>query len=122
MSHPGSLSEITRTVETYFKGLHEGDATHLRSTFDSAAHVVGFYQGALTRQTLEEWIVEIEGLPKPHEKGDPFDMQIVTVDLADTTAFVKTSLLYMGLRFTDVMTLIKFEDGWKVTHKAYSHE
>ena len=122
MSSSTPLSEIMRTMELYFEAAYTGNTTQLRSIFDSAAHIIGYDHGTFTRQTLDEWMLEIQGLPKPSEQGEPFDMKVVTVDASDTVALVKTSELYMGLRFNDFMTLVKFEDGWKITHKAFRHD
>ena len=122
MSEPELLTAITRTVQSYFEGMHCGDVSLLRNAFDPAACVVGFYQGTFMRQTLDEWMSEVEGLPKPREQGEPFEMKIVTLDVSGRLAYVKVAILYLGLRFTDVLTLVQFDEGWKITHKAYRHD
>jgi hypothetical protein len=37
-------------------------------------------------------------------------------------AMAKVAVLYEGLRFTDYLTLVKFDDNWKIINKAYHHE
>jgi hypothetical protein len=122
MPTPNSLTSISNTVQRYFEGMHFGDASRLRDAFHADAFLVGHYQGAFTRQSLDEWISEVDGLPKPHEQGEPFDMKIIATDVTGRAASVKVAVLYMGLRFTDYLTLMEIGDGWKVMHKAYHHD
>jgi hypothetical protein len=49
-------------------------------------------------------------------------MRIVMVDQVAEEAFVKVEDLYMGLRFTDYLTLMKVDGTWKIVNKAYRHE
>jgi hypothetical protein len=112
---------ICNAVEGYFDGLYRGDTAKLRSVFDPQAQVIGYYHGSPFRQTMDEWMLEVQGSPKPIEQGEAFDMSMVNVDISDTVAVVRTSVLYVGLQFTDLLTLVNL-DGWKITHKAYCHK
>jgi Putative lumazine-binding len=115
------ISEICSAVEGYFDGLRRGDAVQLRHVFDPQAQIVGYYHDSFFRQSMDEWMLEVEGSPKPSDQSESSSMSIITMDIADTVAVVRTSVLYLGLRFSDILTLVKL-DGWKITHKAYSHK
>ena len=115
------VTGICSAVETYFQGLHRGDTALIRSVFDPEAQVVGYYHGSLYRQSMDEWMLELQDLPKPNDQGEAFDMTMQNIELSDSVAVVRTSVLYMGLRFTDLLTLVNV-DGWKITHKAYCHK
>jgi Putative lumazine-binding len=113
---------VGQTVQQYFEGMHFGDTSQLREVFHVDASLMGYYQGEFIRQSREEWCLEVEGLPKPAEHGDPFEMRIVSVDVTGRIATVKAAVLYLNLRFTDYLTLVQFDDRWKIVHKAYHHE
>lgn len=116
------LNPIGQTVQRYFEGMHFGDTSRLREACHDDAYLMGYYQGAFTRQSLEEWCREVESLPKPAERGDPFEMRIVGIDVTGRIATVKAAVLYLEVRFTDYLTLVQFDDGWKIVNKAYCHE
>ncbi|CAG9200250.1 hypothetical protein PSP6_200086 [Paraburkholderia tropica] len=117
-----TFAQIAATIERFFIGMHTGDPRRLRAAFDPHAQLWGYYHGDFYRQSLDEWIVEIEGMGKPSENGEPFDMRIVAVDVTGRSAAVKTATLYQGLRFTDYLTLVEFDDGWKIVNKTYHHD
>ncbi|CAB3743594.1 nuclear transport factor 2 family protein [Paraburkholderia rhynchosiae] len=116
------LSAIGKTIQDYFDGMHLGDTKLLRMAFHPHAYLFGYYQGPFSRFSLEEWMEEVESTPKPAESGEAFDMRIVSTDVTGRVAMTKVVVLYEGLRFTDYLTLIKFEDDWKIINKAYHHE
>jgi protease I len=116
------LVQIEQTVQQYFEGMHFGDTSRLREAFHADAYLMGYYQGAFARQSIEEWFLEVQGLPKPAERGDPFEMRIVSIDVTGRIAEVKVAILYMELKFTDYLNLVQFNDRWKIVHKTYHHE
>ena len=122
METSNELSAIGATVNDFFVGMHTGDVDRLRSAFHPDAYLFGYYQGSFSRISLEEWMEEVRGEPKPSESGEQFDMRIVAVDVTGKVATVKTATLYLGLHFTDYLTLIQFDDHWKIVNKAYHHD
>ena len=122
METSNELSAIAATVNDFFVGMHTGDVDRLRSAFHPDAYLFGYYQGSFSRISLEEWMEEVRGEPKPSESGEQFDMRIVAVDVTGKVATVKTATLYLGLHFTDYLTLIQFDDHWKIVNKAYHHD
>ena len=122
MDAPSELNAIGRTIQDYFDGMHLGDTTRLRRAFHPDAYLFGYYQGSFSRFSLEDWMTEVESTPKPAESGEAFDMRIVSTDVTGRVAMVKVAVLYEGLRFTDYLTLMKFDDDWKIINKAYHHE
>lgn len=122
MSAGNEMAAIGQTIQDYFLGMHEGDTARLRRAFHPDAHLFGYYHGDYSRISLEEWLVEVTGMDKPCDTGEPFDMRIVNIDVTGRTASVKVALLYAGLRFTDYLTLIKFDGDWKIVNKSYHHD
>lgn len=122
MSAANNFDAIGKTIENYFYGMHHGDISRLRRAFHTDAYLFGYYHGEFSRISLEEWLSEVEGMEKPSDSGEAFDMRIVSIDITGPTAMVKVTVLYAGLRFTDYLTLVLFEDGWKILNKSYHHD
>jgi hypothetical protein len=110
---------IATTVQSYFEGMHFGDTSRLRRVFHPDACLFGFYNGDYSRMPLEDWMREVEGMDKPSETGEVFDMQIVSTDVTGPTALVKAAELYAGLRYTVYLSLMQFGADWKVINKLY---
>ena len=120
---PSELNLIEGTVRDYFQGMYHSDVERLRKAFHKTAVLVGYFNGKFTRIPLEDWLGMIGKTPAPGDSGEPYDMNIVSADLKENVAVVKVADLYLGLRFTDYLTLMKLEDGgWKIVHKAFHHE
>ena len=122
MSAVSEILSIGETIQIYFDGMHQGDTARLRKAFHADASLFGYYHGEFSRISLEEWMAEVEGMAKPSDSGEKFDMRIVATDITGPTATVKVALLYAGLRFTDYLTLMKFDNTWKIINKSYHHD
>ncbi len=71
---------------------------------------------------VDEWLNMVESRPIPAESGEPYDMEIVAIDVTGTAATVKVKDLYHGLRFTDYLTLVQVEDHWLIVNNTWHHE
>ena len=116
------LEQITETVEDYFKGMYQSDVDRLRKAFHESAYLKGYFQGNLADIALSDWLKMIQDTPPPAENGEVYDMKIVSMDLTDTVANVKVADLYLGLRFTDYLSLLKIEGNWVIVNKTFHHE
>jgi protease I len=119
MNNVDQVLAIGKTMQDYFDGMHFGETRRLRKAFHPDAYLFGYYHGEFSRISLEEWMTEVEATPKPSESGEVFDMRIVSMDITGRTAVVRVSLLYTGLRYTDYLSLMQFDDSWKIIHKTY---
>jgi protease I len=122
MSTVHEILAIGETIQKYFDGMHWGDTARLRQAFHPDAYLFGYYHGEFSRISLEEWMAEVEGMSKPVEDGEAFDMRIVATDVTGRTATVKVALLYAAMRFTDYLTLMQFDGTWKIVNKSYHHD
>lgn len=117
-----TINAICKTVQLYFDGMHFGDTAQLRSAFHSDAHLFGYYHGDFSRVSLEEWMTEVEGMEKPSETGEVFDMRVVATDVTGPTAQVKVAELYAGLRYTGYLSLVLLGGEWKIVNKLYHND
>jgi hypothetical protein len=119
MQASNTLNSIGKTVQSYFDGMHFGDTNRLRSAFRPDAFLFGCYHGEFSRMSFEEWASEVEGMDKPSETGEVFDMVIVSIDVTGPTAQVKVSELYAGVRYTGYLSLMMIDENWKIVNKLY---
>jgi hypothetical protein len=68
---------------------------------------------------FEDWMTEVEGMDKPSETGEVFDMAIVAMDATGPIAQVKATELYAGLRYTVYLSLMLIDGHWKIVNKLY---
>jgi hypothetical protein len=115
------LDLIEQTVQDYFQGMYHSDTARLKKAFHANAFLMGYFNGKITRIALDDWLGMIAKTPAPAGKGEVYDMKIVSADMTENVAAVKVSDLYLGLRFTDYLSLVKLEDGWKIVHKSFHH-
>jgi hypothetical protein len=113
---------IEATVQLYFDGLYHSDVEGLKKAFHPCAQVIGHFQGPFAVMSLDDFLGIVGGTPAPSESGEAYDMKIVLVDQVAEAALVKVEDLYMGLRFTDYLTLMKVDGTWRIINKAYRHE
>ena len=47
-------------------------------------------------------------------------MRLVSLDLNENAAIIKVKDLYLGLWFTDYLSLLKIDNEWLIVHKVFS--
>lgn len=77
---------------------------------------------ALKKLPLDRWVQLVnDDKKKADNKGlRRFDYEFVQIDVNETAAFVKLKLMREDiLVFTDLLTLLKFDNQWKIVTKIY---
>jgi protease I len=113
---------MAETVQDYFDGLYHSDVEKLKSAFHPQAAVVGYFQGQFLFNTFEGFLEFVASTPAPSKSGEAYDMRIVSMDLMDTAGVVKVADLYLGLRFTDYLSMAKIDGRWVIINKNFYHE
>jgi hypothetical protein len=60
--------------------------------------------------------------PSPAKNGEEYNMKLVSMDLTENVAMVKVKDFYLGLWFTDYLSLVKIEDQWLIVNKIFHHQ
>jgi hypothetical protein len=99
----GEIEAVEKVVWTYLDGLYEGDTGKLGQAFHEVSH-----------------LYSVKGRASPKSKGLKRTDRIVSVDFSGPeTAFVKVECSIHPRYFTDYLTLLKLNGGWKVVSKTY---
>ena len=116
------LELIQQTVQYYFDGLYHSDIEKLNKAFHPNAQIIGYFQGKLMFNSLEQFLEFIKATPAPSKSGEKYDMRIVSIDMTGNEAVAKVEDLYLGFRFTDYLSLLNIEGTWVIINKTFYHE
>jgi Putative lumazine-binding len=113
--------EILRTMQTYIDGSRQGKSKTMRSAFHPDASFFGYVGDQCVSGTrfLFDWI----------DKNGPapdIEPRTVSIDVLDSIAVVRLevggwsgNLAGSGIHMSDIFTLLKTPDGWKIISKAF---
>ena len=116
----GEIEAVEKVVWTYLDGLYEGDTGKLAQAFHEVSHLYSVSDGGVADVPREKWFEFVKGRASPKSKGLKRTDRIVSIDLSGPeTAFVKLECSIHPRYFTDYLTLLKLNGGWKVVSKTY---
>lgn len=113
-------SAVRTVVESYLHGLKFNDVPSLRKAFWPEARL--FFakrDGTLGQLTQEAWYA---GFAQSAGKEEEGTLQIVSVEVTRDIATVKVVEDYPGSRYTDYLSLLRFDGSWKIVNKVYTAE
>jgi len=115
----GEIEAVEKVVWTYLDGLYEGDTAKLGKAFHEVSHLYSVSDGGVADLPREKWFEFVKGRESPKAKGLKRTDRIVSIDLSGPeTAFVKLECSIHPRYFTDYLTLLKLNGGWKVVSKT----
>ena len=116
----GEVEAVEKVVWTYLDGLYEGDTEKLGQAFHEVSHLYSVSDGGVADLPREKWFEFVKGRASAKSKGLKRTDRIVSIDFSGPeTAFVKLECSIHPRYFTDYLTLLKLNSGWKVVSKTY---
>jgi hypothetical protein len=112
------FATLLAVARDYLDGMMYADEAKLRRAFHPKCLIVGHFRGRLEYDPLEAFIdaCKKEGsIPA----GTSYFAEIVSIDVAGDTAVVKLIDDYLGIRFTDYLTMVKTKGRWVIVNKAF---
>ena len=112
---------ISKPIQMYIDGSRQGKSELMRPAFLPDASFFGYAGGQLASGTkfLFDWIDKNGPAPE-------IEPRIVSVDIVDTIAVVRLEvagwsgrLAGSDVRMSDLFTLLKMPNGWKIIQKAF---
>ena len=108
---------VRAAIEHYFQGHATGQGEHFRKVFHPDAKLFFIRDGKLTQWTSEEYISRASGKPAPDEAQRK--RRIDSVDVTGDAAFVRLTLDYPNVVFTDYMSMLKIDGRWMIVNKTF---
>ncbi|MCE7992979.1 MAG: nuclear transport factor 2 family protein [Roseivirga sp.] len=113
-------------IQTYAHPLYGGGSLEdIRAGLHEGFEMFVLYQGEFRKSSKAEWIKRLEEVrSRPKKSNRPKvkrSYEFAMIDVTGQTAMVKLEVFQDDtLKFTDYLTLYKFEDGWKLMSKLFS--
>lgn len=108
---------VRAAIEHYFQGHATGQGEHFRKVFHPDSKLFFMRDGKLTQWTSEEYISRASGKPAADEAQRK--RRIDSIDISGDAAFVKITLDYPNVVFTDYMSMLKIDGQWKIVNKTF---
>lgn len=111
---------VRDVVTAYLHGLKFNDVESLKRAFwpEARLYFVG-REGHLGQLTQSDWY---KGFAASAGQEEPGDLRIVALDIVRDIASVKVVEDYPDSRYTDYLSLVKFDRGWRIVNKVYTSE
>lgn len=116
------VAALERVVRDYLDGMVFANAEQLRRAFHPKAHIIGHWAGGLEWSTLEEFIASCEKAGSA-PANEPYYWEILSADVTGDMALIKLTDDYLGVRFTDFLSLLNEDGSWQIVNKTfYAHQ
>lgn len=109
---------IDLVVRNYVEGMVFADETLLRQAFHPSCRIIGHYHKELEWLSLDDFISAIKSEGPAAKDTKPF-WDVISVDVTGDAAAVKLLDDYIGMRFTDYLSLLKIDHQWRIINKLY---
>jgi hypothetical protein len=111
--------EVTEALKPYIEGARTGDLEQLKSAFYDSATMTGIMDNKLMHVNAIETFEQFGSKPSPKLR-----VHIASIDISGPVAVAKIEFdEWMGMRYTDFLTLVQHNGTWKISAKAFdAHE
>ncbi|WP_339459513.1 nuclear transport factor 2 family protein [Pseudomonas sp. EA_105y_Pfl2_R69] len=116
--HMTDKENINLVVRNYVEGMIFADEALLRQAFHPSCCVIGHYHGELEWLSLDDFISAIKAEGPAAKDVTPF-WEMDDIDITGDAAAVKVRDDYIGMRFTDYLSLLKTDHRWMIVNKLY---
>jgi hypothetical protein len=119
----GDKEKIEAAVQLYFDSLHESSSEKVYQAFHPAAMVSGYLPDGLHEMNLDEFAEFVSSQqPSPKQSGEEVLLEIVSIEVAGSTAAVKVRDGYLGMVFLDTLSFLEIEGEWRIYNKLFHVE
>ena len=117
---PQEETEVRNVIQLYFTGTYHGNVAELNQAFHPDARITGSIQGTILEWSLDDFIARVTAKPTSAEKNEKFDKEILSIDITNDAAMVKTRVFAAGYTFVDYIILIKYNSRWVIRYKSFT--
>ncbi len=118
---PTDREQIARVIDLYFAGMYHSRGEDIEASFHPNATISGYRGdgGDLVEMSRDNFRDFVTSQPPPAENGEPFDMKVDSVETKGRVAMVKVTDRYLNKMFTDLLLLLKTDEGWRIYNKVW---
>ena len=125
-SQQGEMEAVKKVVfESYINGaFNELDADSMEEGFHEDFAIYSAKGEAIDKYPIAEWVSGVRKRKtddyNPKDPKNVWDHKFINIDITGGAAQVKVELRNQGKHvFTDYLSLLKFDSGWKIVGKVY---
>jgi 4-oxalocrotonate tautomerase len=120
---PGAVDRVLRLLNRYFDGLHHSDAEALTEVLHPQAIYATSADGTLTRWSMDEYLPVLARRPSPASREEVRTDAIESIEFAGPhVALARVRCSVADRDFTDLLSLVEFDDRWWVIAKVFSYD
>lgn len=117
------LHAITDMLGRYFDGLYRSDTAILREVFDPHAGYYTVTEGRLLYLDMPSYFSVVDARPSPASKGQARTDRILSIErVGAVTALARVQCAIAPQHFTDLLSLLKIDDRWRIVSKVFHSE
>lgn len=119
----GEMDAVLVPLENYINAHATGDPEYARKAFHTEGKMTFVRDGKYTSETFDAFIKRaFIGKPASDEEKRKGGRRIGRVEIVGNAATATVILDYPAVKFTDFMTLLKFNGEWKIVNKTFYAE
>jgi len=117
------IKEIHESLIKYFDALYLGDVERFTELFHPRACLFCNTANEFTAMTVAEYLDVVAKRRSPADRGDPREDRILEISVPTaTTAHARVQELFLPKRFTDELTFMRSDSGWKIISKVWHYD
>lgn len=119
------FAAVAAVLQTYFDGLYHSDTKRLAEAFHPEARYVCATEaadnaGRLLHLGMDAYFPIVDARPSPASRDEPRADRIASIEFAGpVTAFARVNCAIGPKFFTDLLTLVKVDDKWRIIAKVF---
>ena len=104
----------------YLDGMVFADEARLHAALHPGFCCIGNFEGGLEWDSRDAFIAGVTANAAPPEDGRYYS-RVLSTDVTGDMAAVKVENDYLGMRFTDYLTLLRVDGRWMIVNKVFHH-
>jgi hypothetical protein len=113
--------DVLALVNRYFTGIYKGDIVNLKSVFHPRALLFGDVNSQDYFKSIEQYLDGVKNRKSPSELGEPFQMEIVSIEIINRVAIVKAHLHMLGFNYYDYLSIANVDGKWMIVNKLFTN-
>lgn len=108
---------ISQVLESYFKGIYEGDIALLNTVYDPGTLLFGDVKGVPYAKTLALYLDGVAHRQSPKDSGKPFKAEIISISVINSIAIARVRVKMYDYNYNEFLSFHKFDNRWLIVNK-----